>query len=199
MDMAVDNQLLNDPLLYNYGADWQRVFDVLPELLEPGPETWPYRESRQLKALEALRAYAAGGVARAPPDLVEKLSCPNGVPGFPGAVGMRGEELEHNLAKALQSDAHAAVVIGWLVLEDEEALESGKVAVIFLDTSGNVVRSKRVTVEEAELLAPSWEDLSFDESLEWEDGELGPEYQRGGSRGDLLLDSMRDASIELSP
>ncbi|KAL8758633.1 MAG: hypothetical protein Q9184_003868 [Pyrenodesmia sp. 2 TL-2023] len=199
MDMAVEDQLLNNPLLYNYEADWQRVFEVLPELLEPGLDAWPYREDRQRKAVEALRAYAAGGVARAPPDLVENLSCPNGVPGFPGAVGMRGEELEYHLAKALQSDAHRAFVIGWLVLEDEEALETGNVAVIFLDTLGNVVRSKRVTAEEAEQLAPLWQDLSFDESSEWEDGELGPEYQRGGSRGYLLLDSMRDASIESAP
>ncbi len=193
MDMAVDDRLLNDPLLYNYGAAWQRVFDVMPELLEPYHETWSSYEDGQRKAVEALSAYATGGLASAPPRLVENLYCPNGVPGFPGAVGMRGQVLEYHVGQLLQSKVHHTYVVSWLVLEDEEALDTGKVAVIFLDALGNVVRSKRVTAQDPEHIAGLWGDGSFVESSEWENGELGSEYQTGGSRGNLLLETMRNA------
>ncbi|KAL8903160.1 MAG: hypothetical protein Q9207_004109 [Kuettlingeria erythrocarpa] len=175
MDMTVDDRLLNDPLLYNYGAAWQRIFDVMPELLEPYHETSSSYEDGQRKAVEALNAYALEGIASAPPQLVENLYCPNGVPG-----------------SRVQS-VHHRYVVSWLVLEDEEALETGKVAVIFLDALGNVIRSKRVIALDPEHIAGLWGDGSFVESSEWENGDLGSEYQTGGSRGNLLLESMRIA------
>lgn len=193
MDMTVDDRVLNDPLLYNYGPAWQRVFDVMPELLQPYHETWSSYEDGQRKAVEALSAYAAGGLARAPPQLVENLYCPNGVPGFPGAIGMRGQVLEYHVGQALQSNVHHTYVVSWLVLEDEEALETGNVAIIFLDALGNIIRSKRVTAQDPEHIAGLWGDGSFVESAEWENGELGSGYQTGGSRGNLLLESMRNA------
>ncbi|KAL8642258.1 MAG: hypothetical protein Q9228_001024 [Teloschistes exilis] len=192
MDNAVDgdHRLLNDPTHYDYGADWQRVFEVLPELLEPNDQSWESYEENHHTEFEALRAYAEGGIARADQRLVDNLTgVSQGMPQF----GFQGAELENQVAKALQSSVHKACVVAWVVLEDEEALESGKVALMFVDALGRVVRSIRVEVGEAERMGGFWADGSWDEIHEWEDGESGPEYRLGGSCGGLLLESIRGA------
>ncbi|KAL8721736.1 MAG: hypothetical protein Q9225_001634 [Loekoesia sp. 1 TL-2023] len=192
MDNAVDgdHRLLCDPTYYNYGADWQQVFEVVPELLEPNDQSWASYKEDQHQEVEALRAYAEGGIARADQRLVGNLT---GVSQGTPHLGFQGAELERHVAKALQSSVHKACVVAWTVLEDEEALDSGKVALMFVDALGRVVRSKRVEVGEAEQMGGFWADGSWDEIDEWVEGDLGPEYQTGGSCGGLLLESMRGA------
>ncbi|KAL8942163.1 MAG: hypothetical protein Q9216_001810 [Gyalolechia sp. 2 TL-2023] len=180
-----DHRLLDDPELYSYGADWQRVFEVVPELLEPNDRDWASYEDAQREAVEGLRAYAGGGVARAEPGLVSNLAS--------GEFGFKGQELEYHVAKALQAEVHRVRVVAWVVLEDEEALESGNVAVIFVDALGRVVRSTRVPAGDAESMGGAWADGCWDEMTEWTDGDLGPQYRLGGECGWLLLESMLDA------
>ncbi|KAI4090292.1 MAG: hypothetical protein LQ344_004840 [Seirophora lacunosa] len=194
MDNAVDgdHRLLNDHHLYNYGPDWQRVFHVLPELLENYKPTWESYEQAQREAVGALKAYTEGGVPRArqtSPMLVHNLT--GG--GYGGGPGFQGQQLEDEIARALQSQVHSACVVTWLVLEDEEALRRGKVAVMFVDAGGNVVRSSRVEARVAEDMGGFWASSAWTEVDEWVDGEFGPEYQSGGSRGGFLLENMRNA------
>ncbi|KAI4125113.1 MAG: hypothetical protein LQ338_004441 [Usnochroma carphineum] len=176
-----DHRLLNDPDLYNFGADWQRVFDVLPELLQPSDGDWTYYQEAQCKALEDLTAFAEGGVARAPPKLLENLS------------SFQGEELEQIVREALQSEVHTAHVVTWIVLEDEKALANGEVAVMFVDAYGRVIRSKRTEVGEASMMGGAWVNCCWDEMDIWEEAVLGEEYQIGGSCGGLLLESIRNS------
>ncbi|KAL8994613.1 MAG: hypothetical protein Q9169_005457 [Polycauliona sp. 2 TL-2023] len=189
MEMAVDgdHRLLNDPKLYNYGSEWRQVFDVLPELLEYGND-WTFRTKIQRDALQKLRAYAEGGLATVDQRLLDNLT---GVAQGTPEIGFRGEELENKVAEALQSTVHSSHVITWLVLEDEEALETGNVAMIFLDAHGRAVRSKRVSPDEAGQMGGFWADGCWDEIGEWQDGEFGVEYRSGGACGDLLLGSLR--------
>ncbi|KAL8707933.1 MAG: hypothetical protein Q9220_007115, partial [cf. Caloplaca sp. 1 TL-2023] len=191
MDNAVggDHRLLNDPALYSYGSEWQQVFHVLPELLEPVGKDWIYTTKKQQDAVQELKDYAQAGLASVDQKLLDNLT---GVAQGTHEIGFRGEELEEEAAKALQSTAHRAHVVTWLILEDEEALESGNVAVMFLDAHGKVVRSKRVPPDEAEQMGGFWSDGCWDEIGEWQDGEVGVEYSRGGACGGLLLESMRE-------
>ncbi|KAL8706620.1 MAG: hypothetical protein Q9201_000367 [Fulgogasparrea decipioides] len=182
MFMAVDGdeRLLNDPSLYNFGADWHQVFDVLPELLERDSDHWTYYKEQQRQAVEELKAFAQGGVSRAPSGLLENLSC------------FQDKELEDYVAKVLQSEVHAACVIGWVVLEDEEALNSGMPVVMFVDVLGRVVRSTRVEDGHAALsIGGFWANCSWREIPEWEDGELGEDYKNGGACAGLLLENVR--------
>ncbi|KAL8729756.1 MAG: hypothetical protein Q9181_004892 [Wetmoreana brouardii] len=170
MFMAVDGdeRLLNDPNLYNFGADWHHVFDVLPELLERDSDHLSYYKERQRRAMEDLRKFAEGGLTQAPPGLVESL------PSF------QGKELEDYVAMVLQSRVHAACVIGWIVLEDEEALNSGMPVLLYLDILGRVVRSKRGEIWDTLAISGAWHNRSWREIREWEDAELGDDYKNGG-------------------
>ncbi|KAL8949913.1 MAG: hypothetical protein Q9222_004015 [Ikaeria aurantiellina] len=191
LDNAVDGEhrLLNNPDLYNYGSQWQRVFQVLPELLHTEPQSWTYRCDAQRKAVEELRAYAQGGLAQADRRLVDNLT---GVSQGTPEIGLRGAELEHSAARALQSAVHQSRVVAWVVLEDAEALDTGKVGLMFVDPQGRVVRSSRLEPGDAEMMGGLWVDGSWDEMDDWEDATFGPEYQAQGEFGGLLLETMRN-------
>ena len=55
MEMAVGGEyrLLDEPKSYNFGTNWQLVFDTLPELLQPQPSglgfSGTYVSSKQTK------------------------------------------------------------------------------------------------------------------------------------------------------
>ena len=183
MELAVDgdDRLLNDPESYNFGPNWQQVFDIFPELLEPEEGYWDYLQGQQHESMEALKAFAEGGVSRAPSGLLENLS------------SLQGQEQEDYVATVLQSSVHAAYVNAWVVLEDEEALNTGKPLLMFLDTQGRVVRSMRVSAGDAAGIGGLWLDGSWRETTEWEDGDLGEEYKKGGACEGLLLENVRSA------
>ncbi len=143
LEMAIggDHRLLNDPTHYNYGADWHRVLQVVPELLEPLAPGWAFYEQDQHRAIEALRAYAERGIAAVESRLVENLTgVSQGAPG----LGFQGAELEYQIAVVLQSSVHLACVVTWVVIEDEEAFDSGNVGLMFVDALGRVVRWTRI-------------------------------------------------------
>ena len=183
-----DHRLLSDPELYNYGPEWRQIFSIIPELLEPGGKPWDYRTQKQHNTLQALSAYAQGGLAAVNQRLLDNLT---GVAQGTPEIGFRGEQLENEVAKALQSEVHKSHAVSWLVLEDEEALEVGNVAIIFLDAHGRAIRSKRVSPGEAEQMGGFWADGSWDEISEWQDGEVGVEYRSTGACGGLLLENLR--------
>lgn len=51
MEIYVDDRLLNDPDLYDYGDDWQRASDVMPEFLDVGCD-WSYFADRQRREIK---------------------------------------------------------------------------------------------------------------------------------------------------
>ncbi|CAL8580057.1 hypothetical protein XPA_005791 [Xanthoria parietina] len=192
LEMAIggDHRLLNDPTHYNYGADWHRVFQVVPELLEPLAPGWAFYEQDQHRAIEALTAYAERGIAAVESRLVENLTgVSQGAPG----LGFQGAELEYQIAVVLQSSVHLACVVTWVVIEDEEAFDSGNVGLMFVDALGRVVRWTRIEPAFVCAMGGAWARGSWVEMDEWLEGNIGPEYQMGGSCGGLLFESMRGA------
>lgn len=87
----------------------------------------------------------------------------------------------------------SACVVTWIMVEDEEALESGMGKLLFLDAYGRVVKTTRVEANEVVQFGGGWADGCWDEIGEWEEGVLGEEYRLGGACGDLLLETMRNA------
>ncbi|KAL8757726.1 MAG: hypothetical protein Q9199_002013 [Rusavskia elegans] len=181
---AVDGQhrLLNDADLYNFGTEWQQVFDFMPELLEPQEESdWTLKAQRHTEAVEKLKDFAIGGIDRAPAGLRQNFT------------RLQASEMEHYIAWALQSAVHETCVMTWIVLEDEEALETGMVAILFLDAVGRVVRKQRVDADEAESMGGFWMDGSWNEFGWWDDAELGEDYKDGGTCERLLLKTRGDS------
>lgn len=162
--------VLNNPARYNFGDEWDQVFDACPYLLQPECGNW---KERQQEARETLARFREGGAA--PSDTVENVSY------------IDGAEMEEYVAQALQSDVHKAFVVSRIILEDEESMETGEVAVMFVDAFGRVVRSKRISAEAAQQMEELNVDAQWDDMEEWEEAELGEEYEAGGLCEDLLV------------
>lgn len=91
------------------------------------------------------------------------------------------------VAQALQSDVHKAFVVSRIVLADDESMATGEVAVMFVDAFGRVVRQKRISAEAARQMDELSVDAQWDDMEEWEEAELGEEYEVGGLCEDLLV------------
>jgi len=73
------------------------------------------------------------------------------------------------------------------VPKDEEKRRAEKVALLFLDALGRVVRSKMVEAGEARRLVCAWSDGRCIEMDQWEECELGKQYEDSGVRDGSLL------------
>ena len=121
---------------------------------------------------------AADDVAAAPAALIESAR----------AQGFGEDEVQRMAVGAMVSAVHKACVVTYLIVEDEETLcEEGLVLLVFVDAYGDVVREKRVTAEQAEMMGGFWVNCSWDESGDWEDAVWGPEYTAEGQRGGLVV------------
>lgn len=187
LDNAVDSEdrLLNDPALYNFGDDWANILDYVPELVTVADEAEHAAQIREAKAQfraaqEHFRTDGATNVAGQPTALIEnarRLLPP--------------QDVEPLVLGAMQSSIHKACVTNYVIVEDAVTLadesEDGQVAMRFLDARGRVVREVRVSAGDAEQMGGLWLECAWDEGGDWAAAELGPEYRRGGSCGDLLL------------
>ncbi|KAL8645553.1 MAG: hypothetical protein Q9226_007250, partial [Calogaya cf. arnoldii] len=148
MHNAVEDRLLNDANLYNFGANWQQVFDVIPELLSPADDTcWEMYQEMFTRAMDALNAYAEDGVKRTSVGPHKTLS-------FHERMALESCTAE-DWSEGLESAVQQARVISWIALEDEEALESGMVSILFLDEFGRLAVSSFTAPTGAIIRLPS--------------------------------------------
>ncbi|KAL8937890.1 MAG: hypothetical protein Q9216_004196 [Gyalolechia sp. 2 TL-2023] len=168
------HRILNDPLLYSFGDDWEQVFDAFPQLLEPDCGNW---KQRQCEARALLEHYS--GSSSTPSREMDHLSYVDDV------------EMEEHVAQVVQSDVHKAFVVSRLVLEDAESMETGEVAVIFVDAFGRVVRTKRIAIGDLQQMEELRVNADWDDFEDWEDAELGEDYEVGGLCEDLLVKRSR--------
>ena len=78
-----------------------------------------------------------------------------------------------------------------MIVEDEEALQTGKVWLLWLDYQGLIVRHKRIDVSDAEQVMGAWARGSWYEMEEWEEASIGNDCQSGGSRDIANLENIK--------
>ncbi|KAL2823039.1 hypothetical protein BJX63DRAFT_3980 [Aspergillus granulosus] len=152
------DMLLNNPHLYHFGDDWQRIFLRAPQLLQVIQSAAEYRENLE----EALHPESESDVSDIDDD--------------------RGSEYEFDY-----TPYHWAMVVGRIHIVDRitlgaEGPNAGKVLIVFYDACGRVVRSYRETVDIAADIT-AVDNALLDENPCWGNGEIGPEYRWGGPLG----------------
>lgn len=177
--------ILNDPDLFNFGDEWWRVFDVLPELVRGRRTGGPPFECEYINELRGklqedierrLESSYGGDASRR--DYVAMLEA---------EYGEHGQELQD---KAVSS---------YLFIADASAFETDYLRLVFLDRKGNVVRHSASEAEYLWDFPIRWWKFCLYELNEWvfhhnpltgehqDDGaELGDDYRASGKMGRLL-------------
>ncbi|KAM0717801.1 hypothetical protein Q7P37_006133 [Cladosporium fusiforme] len=155
--LEVDENILDDAALYNYGDDWRRIFEVIPERLFEetldDANAMPTPEEHEARIREARRNLDIDEVA------------------------------DIDAFKQATARLHSEAVCKYLFVSDKVALDTGKVLIVFYDDCGRTVRQSRVQPEDCEQIAGAWFDISIDEMDEFVEGDIGPEYLPRGSCG----------------
>lgn len=153
----MEENILDDAVLYDYGDNWRRIFEVAPERL-----------------------------------FEEMIDEANGMP-TPEENQTRIRELQRNVVidEAANIDAfrqattklHFWATCKYLFVADKVALDTGEVLIVFYDDCGRTVRQSRVQPVFGEAIAGAWADSIIEETTEFEEGDVGPDYLPGGSCG----------------
>lgn len=160
MALDVEENILDDAALYDYGDDWRRIFEVIPERLFGNTlddlDGMPTPEERDRLIREAQRNVNI--------DDIE-------------------DEAELHALKQATTKLHAAAIENYLLVEDKVALDIGKLLIVFFDDFGRTVRQSRILPEDCDGIAGAWADCFIDEMAEFEEGDIGPDYLPGGPSG----------------
>jgi hypothetical protein len=161
--------VLNNADHFNFGSDWRRIYEVLPEVAGPlSPETedeWIPR-SRDPEYFDSIRHDFKPQLAEA------KERNPK-----------EWREGRDAIIESLAMRLHKLSTRTYLILADQEAFQSGSLRLLYLDGFRNVVREGR--------LDPEIDDL-FGVISKWMDSELlensvvGDKYRVSGELGKEL-------------
>ncbi|KAL2061388.1 hypothetical protein VTL71DRAFT_7661 [Oculimacula yallundae] len=196
-----EDRLLSDDEYFDFGDNWQRIFDLFPEILMPG-SAWESVTTETRDSQNATIRQAATDVKKNLDGLLTVLS---GQAIEADAEGVVQEALEwarwyktsereaHDYVLREWTDVlHRAFVIGFIVVEDEESLRTGKVLVVFLDERGRSVREKRCDVDNVNGFCPLWDEGAEFDGGQWEDGTIGKDYLEGGERWSVTKGDVGD-------
>ncbi|OCK94862.1 uncharacterized protein K441DRAFT_659292, partial [Cenococcum geophilum 1.58] len=151
------HNLLNDADLYDFGNEWQRVFSVLPELLDPAGGMLDADDVNEMKE-DAMNE-------KFPPHIEQHIANIR--------RNLPQERAEEEIFDITHAPVQKAYVVNYLVIEDKQALESGKMLVVFVDDVGQVVRKNRVDGWEVDSLGGMWMQCAYDDVEPWMKGEVG--------------------------
>lgn len=163
---------LNDPQIFDFGENWNRVFDILPELA--GPQQGyicTFEGGISHRDLLSIRQRLRERVMRAE-DKEEEVEC---------GIGM---ELQFMAVQA------------YLIVADREAFETDKLRILYLDARGNIVRHSRLAPENVWEARGEWSGAKYRDSQWWKEkeyftqpgGTLGEKYKAKGEIGRILYD-----------
>ncbi|KAL2060598.1 hypothetical protein VTL71DRAFT_9239 [Oculimacula yallundae] len=182
---------------YDFGSDWHRIFDYFPELLTSGfdPEEGVSPESRQLRN-EAISA-AAQKVKPATEELiavlrgeVEENNVGEQVRTSLEIARMTAEnanEVKDFALKDLNDELQCAFVVGFMIVEDQLAIETGEALLVFLDERGKAVRYMREDVQGLDTFCPLWDEGAQFDGSHWRQATVGEDYIDGGVRGSVSM------------
>ena len=150
--------ILDNPDLYNFGADWALVFNRLPFLLTGEPDEGLIRTAQA----EAVKDFHEDM------DVFKENKREQEVPSHPN----------FSFAQVLSS-------IGFLFIADEKALRSGLLLLVWYDECGRATRQTRVEPEKVPEVCNGHLDgwlYDIDSEL-WGRAEVGEAYEEGGICG----------------
>jgi hypothetical protein len=155
--LELEELILDDGALYDYGDDWHRIFEVVPErLLEELLDDERLRDAPELREAPVREEQ-------------HKLN-------IEGVADIEAQ-------KEATARLHYHAVRKYLFVADKTALDTGKVLVVFFDDCGRTVRQSRIEPEFGEGLAGAWANWSIGEMYEFSEAEIGPDYLPGGPCG----------------
>jgi hypothetical protein len=155
--LDLDENILDDATLYDYGDDWRRIFEVVPERL--------FEESLDDADMRTTPEDHEAQIREAQGNLDS------------------GEVDDLDAFKEATTRYHSEAVSRYLFIEDKVALDTGKVLIVFFDDCGRTVRQSRMKPEHGEMIAGAWADSCIDEMDEFAEADIGPDYLPGGSCG----------------
>lgn len=158
--LEVEENILDDAALYDYGDDWHRVFEVSPERLgfaetPDDLEGMTTPEQHETSLLEAQRAFNIA---------IDSFT-------------------DKEALKFATAQLHSQAVSNYLFVADKVALDTGKVLLVFYDDCGRTVRQARVRPEYGEQIAGAWVEMFIWEIDEFLEADIGPDYLAGGACG----------------
>lgn len=155
-------RFLSDAARYSYGEDWQRLFSLMPQLLEPNP---CYEEERAAAFAEAQEAEGYD------PEALDEL--------------LLSERFNHY---HLAPQVGVLYVMDEETLgEDEDGLavshEDRKILTVWYDADGKTVRWRRDRVDYVADHMALLQTASIDDHTVWTEAEVGEDYDWDGPFG----------------
>lgn len=179
----MEENILSDEDLYNYGDDWQRIFDVMPERLfcitsNRSSDNVLLEFKARNERLRSLREdYEAG---RFDEFQMEEASQRQ----FAWRDSPRKDgEIAASVLRVKTEAIHSCAIESYLFVADDTALQTGEVLVIFFDDRGHNVRQARILPEACDGTAGAWADSRIEDHEEFSEGEVGLDYREGGICG----------------
>jgi hypothetical protein len=155
---------LNNAQLYNFESDWQRVYEILPEIAEPstGTQGFPFPEN-----LSSARSGFKTWLSEA--KQIEPEHWKNDPHRF----------IEFKAAGLLRR-----VMTRYILLADQEAFETdGRLRLIYLDNKRNIVRETRVDADGQTITDIIMACFELTDPPELEEGITGDRYRVIGDLG----------------
>lgn len=152
------SHILDDSSLYNYGSDWSRIFVRVPEVAQG--MMGPIGEGSIKEVEHMVKDAQIEAVREFEEDEIEELQEPD------------------------YTKMQSLCVTNFLFVEDEEALNTGKVLIVWLDERGRIIRQCRIVPQDMEgPLGIQHSPAGYESSPAWLCGEVGVAYRRGGICG----------------
>jgi hypothetical protein len=143
-DLFEDNPCwicLNDPRLFNFGSDWRRVYEIMPEIARAVDRTLRIPEPSELGNIPG--SFKAGIHAN-------KQSSP-----------LEWTQNRVNMTKASAKRLQNISRVAYIVIADQEAFQTGQLRLLCLNDQRNIVREVRLDQKPVEItgLISHWGSL----------------------------------------
>ncbi|KAL4759195.1 uncharacterized protein BDW70DRAFT_169594 [Aspergillus foveolatus] len=158
---------LNDAALFDFGSDWQRVYDIVPEVAGPVSGAG-YRRYPASETVEMSRTQFKTSLGKA------KQNEPD-----------RWREDRHRFVELEAADLLRTVAAAYILVADQEAFETGgQLRLFYLDGKRNIIRETRVEADAQTItdVIMDWDQLNLPPDL-WEEGTIGDRYRVTGDLG----------------
>lgn len=182
-DVALESfsNVLDDGELYDFGEDWSRIFNFIPERLlgitteyEDGLEA---AQNRLGLICDAQKEYISGNWDWAMMEEIEQGHLSS------GNYQLTGEEKRSNFYKQTTVEIHRWATVSYILIADKKALETGEVLLVYFDDCGRTVRWKRMDPQDGEPLAGAYFDGLHVEMPWFLEAHIGRDYLPGGICG----------------